>query len=98
MDAKSDCYILTVEKDGDCSIFSLKEEGSVQRVVLFQERDDAERYVIMLEQDEYYSVGNVFAAEIQQVCLGDVLDILNEKGHDYLYIKNTDLFIPPPVN
>lgn len=98
MDKDSACYFLTGILGDGVQTYSLREEGSdVPRVLLFQERDDAERYVIMLEQDENYIVGERMEMKINEACLGDVIDILNEKGHDFLFVRNDDLFIPPPV-
>lgn len=94
MDKDSSCYFLTSDQN---QTYSLREDGEdTSRVLLFQERDDAERYVIMLEQDENYIVGEDFEMTVNEACLGDVLDILNDKGHDFLFVRNDDLFIPPP--
>ena len=88
------CYFISHISDGDLRVYSIKSE-SVPNVLLFQERDDAERYVIMLEQDETYIVGQNFSLEVLEAPLGDVVDSLNEKGHDYIFVKPDDLFIPP---
>ncbi len=94
MDKDSSCYFLTSDTN---QTYSLREEGEdTSRVLLFQERDDAERYVIMLEQDENYIVGEDFEMTVNEACLGDVLDVLNDKGHDFLFVRSDDLFIPPP--
>ena len=97
MDKTSSCYFLTGILSDDVQIYSLREDDEeVPRVLLFQERDDAERYVIMLEQDEGYIVGSTLEMKVNEASLGDVLDILNDKGHDFLFVRNDDLFIPPP--
>ena len=99
MDKNSPCYFLTLSSGGDVHTYSLREEGEdTPRILLFQERDDAERYVIMLEQDENYIVGSAMEMKTNEACLGDVIDILNEKGHDFLFVRNDDLFIPPPTD
>ena len=49
----------------------------------------------MLEQDDAYIVGENFKLEVTEAPLGDVVDSLNEKGHDYIFVKPDDLFIPP---
>ena len=99
MDKTSDAYFLSgVLSDGEVSTYSLREDGGEARVLLFQERDDAERYVIMLEQDEAYAVGESIKMVINEACLGDILDILNEKEQDYLFVRKDDLFIPPPTD
>ena len=99
MNRENDCYFLTAIRDGEIQTYSLREEGDKSpRVLIFEQRDDAERYVIMLEQDEAYAVGSEMEMIINAACLGDVLDILTEKGHDYLFVRNDDLFIPPPTD
>jgi len=49
----------------------------------------------MLEQDDVYIVGETFKLEVTEAPLVDVVDSLNEKGHDYIFVKPDDLFIPP---
>lgn len=88
------CYFITHISDGDFRVYSIKVD-SVSNVLLFSERDDAERYVIMLEQDDAYIVGENFTLEVTEAPLVDVVDSLNEKGHDYIFVKSDDLFIPP---
>ena len=77
------------------NIYSLRDAAGPPRVMIFEEFDDAERYVIMLEQDETYIVGETLDMDTE-LCLGDTLDILNEKGHGIL-VKEDDLFIPPKL-
>ena len=91
---KDSCYFITKVSEGDLRVFSVKSD-SVPNVLIFQERDDAERYVIMLEQDDTYTVGDTVTLEVTEAPLGDVVDSLNEKGHDYIFVKQDDLFIPP---
>ena len=95
MDRDSTCFLLTIIKDGDINIFSIRDDEGPRRVMIFQNKDDAERYVIMMEQDEEYVIGESLVMDITEVALGDAIDILSEKGHDYILVKDTDLFIPP---
>ena len=88
------CYFIVHISDGDFRVYSVKTD-SVPNVLIFQEKDDAERYVIMLEQDDTYIVGENFKLEVTEAPLGDVVDSLNEKGHDYISVKPDDLFIAP---
>ena len=89
------CYLLTsVDSEGK-NIFSLRDGDKEPEVLLFQNRDDAERYVIMLEQDEDYIVGETLSMNITEVNLGAAVDILNEKKRNYILVKEQDLFIPP---
>ena len=96
MDRESDCFILTTVHNGEQSIYSLRDDGP-PRVLMFETHDAAERYALMLEQDEGYIVGETLTMEIAEVNLGDALDVLSDKGHDYLFVRQDDLFIPPPL-
>lgn len=89
------CYLLTTVDSEGTNIFSLRDGDKEPEVLIFQNRDDAERYVIMLEQDEDYIVGETLSMNIAEVKLGAAVDILNEKKRNYILVKEQDLFIPP---
>tara|TARA_R110001606_G_scaffold84586_1_gene192272 strand:+ start:351 stop:647 length:297 start_codon:yes stop_codon:yes gene_type:complete len=98
MDIEATGYFLSGVREGEVNTYSLREDGGEPRVLLFQERDDAERYVIMMEQDDAYAVGDTIDLVVNEAVLGDIVDILNDKGHDYLFVRKDDLFIPPPTD
>ena len=90
-----DCYILTAaNEDKGFNIFSVTAAGK-QSVFVFEDRDDAERYVIMMEQDPEYIIGESAHLDITEVPLSMALDVFNEKNLDYVFIKQDDLFVPP---
>ena len=89
------CYMLTMVRDGSIDIYSVRVDGEAANVFLFENRDDAERYVIMLEEDEDYLVGETCTMDITEVPLGIAIDALNEKGHSYIHIRTDELFVPP---
>jgi len=89
------CYLLTMERDGSTDIYSVKAGEEPTTVFLFHNREDAERYVIMLEEDEDYIVGETCTMDITEFPLGDAVDALEEKGHNYILIRGDELFIPP---
>ena len=91
------CYLLTMVRGGSIDVYSVRVGGDSPTVFLFQEREDAERYVIMLEEDEGYSVGETCHMDITEVPLAGAIDTLNEKGHDFILIRSNELFIPPPA-
>ncbi|QLF86206.1 hypothetical protein CC030809_00150 [Synechococcus phage S-CAM7] len=98
MKSEDQCYLLTsVDSDGT-NIYSLRDNGKEPEVLIFQDRDDAERYAIMLEQDDGYIVGESLTMDIAEVELGAAIDILNEKKRNYILVKKEDLFIPPPID
>ena len=50
------CYIITASEAKGMDVYSIKSEG-VNNVLVFEEEEDAERYVIMLNEDDGYIVG-----------------------------------------
>ena len=95
MDPKDTCYLLTVDDGIQINIYSLREGDGDREVLIFQDYDDAQRYAIMLEQDEDYLVGEGIDMEITSVNLGDAIEILDQKECKYILVKKEDLFIPP---
>ena len=98
MDKDDTCYLLTVDDGIQINIYSLREDGGEREVLIFQNYDDAQRYAIMLEQDEEYLVGESIEMDITSVNLGEAVDILNQKECNYILVKEDDLFIPPHAN
>ena len=92
------CYLLTSKDDDGTNIYSLRSGNKEPEVLIFRKRDDAERYAIMLEQDDGYIVGESLDMDIAEVKLGSAIDILNEKNRNYILVKEEDLFIPPPTD
>jgi len=84
-------YILTVagkEKEGAYSVTDT--EGN-QILYLFEEEDDAVRYAMMLEEEDYPEM-NVIEVE-------DEIMIKTCEVHDYNYtvITENDIVIPPKI-
>lgn len=76
-------------------IYSVRVDGEPPTILLFQEREDAERYVIMLEEDPGYTVGETCTMDITEVPMDDAIDAFNAKGHSFILIRSDELFIPP---
>jgi len=91
------CYIITSADDKGADVYSIKRDGK-SHVLIFEDSDDAERYVIMLEQDDDYIVGESYALEAYEVPTEAVLEALSNKGYSYIYVKPDDLYIPPPTS
>ena len=98
MDPHDLCYLLTTKDEDGTNIYSLRDGDKEPEVLIFQKRDDAERYAIMLEQDDAYIVGESLDMDISEAKLGAAIDILNEKSRNYILVKEEDLFIPPPTD
>jgi len=91
---RDSCYIITASEAKGMDVYTIKSDG-VKNVLVFEEGEDAERYVIMLNEDDGYVVGETLDLEVFEVPLSAVVESLNEKGYSYIYIKPDDLFIPP---
>ena len=87
-------YILTSKETASFDVYSIRSEGT-KNVLIFECEADAERYVIMLKEDETYVVGDEFRLDVTEVPLDMVLEVLATKGYNYIYVKSDDLFIPP---
>ena len=84
---KDVAYVLTHKRGKAIDVYSVRAGSEPPNVLIFQERDDAERYVIMLRQDVEYIVGDDFELEVTEIPLGDAIDIFNAKGHNYIFIQ-----------
>ena len=78
-------------------VFSISKAGGEPTILMFEDAEDAERYVIMLEEDEAYVVGETIHLKVTEIPMKDALDVFESKGHTYIFVKKDDLFIPPPT-
>ena len=95
---KDEAYVLTSKHSKSIDVFSVRCADEPPSVLIFQEREDAERYVIMLKEDVDYIVGESLELEITEIPLGNAIDLFNEKGHNYIFVKSDDLFVPPDAD
>jgi len=82
-------FILTVKGQEDDGAYSVANEHGVKVLYIFEEEDDATRFSIMLENNDYPEM-NVLEVE-------DELLIHTCEQHEYNYaiITKNDLVIPP---
>jgi hypothetical protein len=82
-------YILTVNGKENDGAYSVKDDEGNQILYLFEEEDDACRYAMMLEDDDYPPM-HVIEVE-------DEVMIKTCEVHDYNYtvITENDIVIPP---
>ena len=82
-------YILTVNGRENDGAYSVKDDEGNQILYLFEEEDDACRYAMMLEDDDYHPM-HVIEVE-------DEVMIKTCEVHDYNYtvITENDIVIPP---
>lgn len=81
--------ILGKEKEGAYSV--MNEDGD-QILYLFQEEDDAVRYAIMLEEEDY---PEMHVIEVEDDMM---MKTCESHGYDYTVITPDDIVIPPKTN
>ncbi len=85
-------FILTVSgKEGDGASSVTNDEGN-EILYLFEEEDDATRYALMLEEEDY--------PEMHVIEVEDEIMIKTCQAHGYNFtvITPNDIVIPPQIN
>ena len=82
-------FILTLEDQPD-GVYSVFDEDLDRVIPIFQDEDDAERYLYMLEEDEDYP-------PMQVVEIDDhvIITACQARGQKFSIITPDDLLIPP---
>jgi hypothetical protein len=81
-------FVLTDKKTG--GIYAVNSKDLSKTVTVFEDSDDAERYVGLLQADDYDEELEVM--EVDQ----DVIAInCNTYGYTYSVVKKDDLIVPP---
>ena len=84
-------YMLTIcgkEREG---AYSVQDEDGNHILYLFEKEDDAERYAMMLEDDDYPEM-NVLEVEDEIM-----IKTCKVHGYNYTVITEDDVVIPPKV-
>tara|TARA_B100000287_G_C19995633_1_gene528432 strand:+ start:116 stop:388 length:273 start_codon:yes stop_codon:yes gene_type:complete len=84
-------FILTIcgkEREG---AYSVQDEDGNHILYLFEQEDDAERYAMMLEDDDYPEM-NVLEVEDEIM-----IKTCKVHGYNYTVITEDDVVIPPKV-
>ena len=84
-------YILTIAGKENEGAYSVPTEHGDQILYLFEEEDDAIRYAMMLEDEDY--------PEMHVIEVEDEVMIKTCEVHDYNYtvITSNDIVIPPRI-
>ena len=84
-------YILTLKTRKDDGAYAVQDKHGDKVLFLFEEEDDADRYAMMLEDDEKYE------KEMAVVEVDDELALMTCKRYNYKYavITPNDIVIPP---
>ena len=84
-------YILTIEGKESQGAYSVPDQDGDQILYLFEEEDDAIRYAMMLEEEDY--------PKMHVIEVEDEVMIKTCELHDYTYavITSDDIVIPPKI-
>tara|TARA_B100000131_G_scaffold283336_1_gene291186 strand:+ start:813 stop:1088 length:276 start_codon:yes stop_codon:yes gene_type:complete len=82
-------YILTVHGKENEGAYSVENEDGNHVLYLFQEQDDATRYALMLEDDDYPEM-HVIEVEPDMM-----IGVCEQHGYEYTVITPNDIVIPP---
>ena len=85
-------YILTVHGKEDEGAYSVLDEDGEKALYLFEEEDDATRYVGLLEAEDYPEMSVVEVDE--EICI----KMCNTYNYRYVIISSDDFVIPPRDN
>ena len=86
-------YLLTLNDRRDDGAYAVLNRYGEKVLFMFEEEDDAERYAMMMNDDEENASLNVIEIE-------DALAIRTCKMYNYKYavITPNDIVVPPPKN
>ena len=86
-------YLLTITERQDNGAYAVLNRYGEKVLFMFEEEDDAERYAMMLNDDEKDTELNVIEIE-------DAVAIRTCKLYNYKYavITPNDIVVPPPKN
>ncbi|AHB80540.1 hypothetical protein S-MbCM7_126 [Synechococcus phage ACG-2014h] len=85
----SDMFIVTLQDHPD-GVYSVFDEVEDRVIPIFMEEDDADRYLMMLQEDEDYP-----QMQIVEVDGGTLIDACETRDHKYAIITTDDFLIPP---
>ena len=85
-------YILTVYGKETEGAYSVMDEDGDQILYLFEEEDDAMRFAMQLEEDDYPEM-NVM--EVEDAVMIKTCEM---HGYNYTVITPDDIVIPPPLS
>ncbi|WLW37225.1 hypothetical protein [Synechococcus phage S-RS29] len=81
-------FILTDKKTG--GIYAVRNKDHENTVTIFEEEDDAQRYIDLLDADDYEDSLETMEVELEVVVIN-----CNTYGYSYSIIEKDDLIVPP---
>lgn len=83
-------YMLSANNGQDSGAFALEEEDGTKLIYFFEEEEDAERYLGLLEADDY---PDMIIVEVDKEVAIKACKLYN---YSYAIITPKDLVFPPP--
>tara|TARA_B100001996_G_scaffold163044_1_gene124336 strand:- start:131 stop:406 length:276 start_codon:yes stop_codon:yes gene_type:complete len=85
-------FILTVSGRENDGAYSVKDGEGNRILYLFEQEDDAERYAMMLEEDDDYPEMHVIEVESEVM-----IKTCKVHGYNFTVITPNDIVIPPKM-
>ena len=85
-------FILTINGRETEGAYSVVDDEGEHILYLFQEEDDATRYAMMLEEEDYPEM------HVMEVDSDLLVNVCEMHGHEYVIITPNDIVIPPKEN
>jgi hypothetical protein len=85
-------YILTIEGKSNERAYATPNKNGDQVLYIFEEKDDAYRFSLMLENDGYIKLN------VTEVDEDLILEACEFNSYEYAIITKNDLVIPPNIN
>jgi hypothetical protein len=82
-------YLITLEGNEDEGVYAAVDELGNNIVYIFEERDDAVRFAMLLEEDDYPKMGVV---EVEEKVVVKSCEI---RDYEYRIFTPNDIVIPP---
>ena len=82
-------FILTLEGKEDEGAYSVQNEDGEHILYLFEQEDDATRYAMMLEDNDYPEM------HVIEVEPDKMIGVCEDHGYGYTIITPNDIVIPP---
>ena len=84
-------FLLTVAGNESDGAYSVQDEDGNQILYLFENEDDADRYAMMLEDEDY---PEMHVLEVEDAIM---IKTCESHGYNYTVITADDIVIPPSV-
>jgi hypothetical protein len=84
-------FILTINGKEEEGAYSVQNDDGEQVLYLFEEEDDATRYAMMLEEEDFPEM-NVLEVDDEMM-----IHICEAHGYEYSVITQNDIVIPPKI-